>query len=127
MTETTNYKSNHQPLPAQPIHQPIPQPTIIYNNNDFQLNIILQEITLLKSQSQIQQNEIFTLKSQSQIQQNEIFNLKLSISSLEIKNEILNNEIQTLKCSQQIQSIQHIQPVPVQHSRVVLKKQRPPR
>ena len=121
MTETTEYNSHHD-LALQPAPQSKPQtrtpnnPTIPTSMNDFQLNIILQEINLLKSQNLIYQNEISSLKSQ--------------VSLLETKILILNNnEIQSIKTAQQIQSmtqsqnIQQIQTVAVSNTKNVSKKQ----
>ncbi len=97
ITETTEYgvmsslsQPSRNPKPKPIPKQLPPQPTNI--NNDFQIQFILQELTLLKSQNLIYQNEISNLKSQ--------------VSSLETKILILNNnEIQTIKTTQQIHSI----------------------
>ena len=115
MTETTDYciesVEARQPVP-QPLPQPLPQQT--YTNNDFQIQHILQEITLLKSQNLIYQNEISNLKSQ--------------VSSLEMKLHIFNNnEIQAIKTAQQMNTIapniQQIQTVSVPNKKVVSNKQ----
>ena len=41
-------KAKKQPPPAQPIHQPIPQPTIIYNNNNDLLAVAKLSKPLVK-------------------------------------------------------------------------------
>lgn len=66
------------------------QSSLAYNQ-DFQMNMIIQEIILLKSQYQISQRDIFNLKTQ--------------ISSLEIRNEILNKELQFCKIFQRTETV----------------------
>ena len=99
LTQSRNLKPKPTPkrLPPQPTNT---------NAFDFQMQFILQEITLLKSQNLIYQTEITNLKSQNLIYQNEMSNLKSQVSSLETKILILNNnEIQAMKTTQQIHSI----------------------
>jgi len=112
MTETTDYCIDSSVPSRKLVPQPLPQPTNTIN--DFQIQHILQEITLLKSQNLIYQNEISTLKTQ--------------LSSLEMKIHILNNnEIQALKACQQINTIvpniQQIQTVTVPNKKIVYNKQ----
>jgi len=81
-----------------------PQPTS--TNDSFQIQFILQELNLLKSQNLINQTEISNLKSQNALHQSEISNLKSQVSSFETKILIMNNnEIQAIKTTQQIHSI----------------------
>ena len=97
ITETTEY--GVMSSLSQPSRNPKPKPTpkrlppqSTNTNNDFQIQFILQELTLLKSQNLIYQTEISNLKPQ--------------VSSLETKILILNNnEIQTIKTTQQIHTI----------------------
>ena len=121
MTETTEYQSHNDlallTAPQSKPQTPTPSsPIIPTTNNDFQLNMILQEINFLKSQNLIYQNEISNLKSQVSLLETKIFILN-------------NNEIQAIKTTQQIQNmtqsqnIQQIQTVAVSNTKSVSKKQ----
>jgi hypothetical protein len=117
MTETTDYNSHHELAPQSKPQTRTPNtPTIPTSMNDFQFNMILQEINLLKSQNFIYQNEISSLKTQMTILETKILILN-------------NNDILSIKTAQQIQSmtqsqnIQQIQTVAVSNTKNVSKKQ----
>jgi hypothetical protein len=117
ITETTDYHSDHDDDDEHiPESVPRPHSHTLHTNIDFQLNMILQEINLLKSQNLLYQNDISSLKTQMTILETKILILN-------------NNEIQSIKTVQQIQSItqsqniQQIQTVAVSNTKNVSKKQ----